>query len=58
MILIFYIEKFENPVIIFFILQIWITAKHQGKKTASYFWVGADVNISGIMPDIYHAYDG
>ncbi|XP_076096525.1 uncharacterized protein LOC143067274 isoform X4 [Mytilus galloprovincialis] len=37
---------------------IWSTAKKQGKKTATYFWVGSEVNISGIMPDIYYPYDG
>ncbi|XP_064605708.1 uncharacterized protein LOC135470602 [Liolophura sinensis] len=37
---------------------IWITAKKQGKKTAAYFWVGSDVNISGIYPDEWHLYSG
>ncbi|XP_060077671.1 uncharacterized protein LOC132557191 [Ylistrum balloti] len=37
---------------------IWTTAKKQGKKTASMFWVGSDVNISGIQPDIWRMYDG
>ncbi|KAJ8305988.1 hypothetical protein KUTeg_016533 [Tegillarca granosa] len=37
---------------------LWITAKKQGKKSASFFWVGSDVNISGIQPDIWKQYDG
>ncbi len=34
---------------------IWITAKKQGVKTASFFWVGSDVD--GIHPDIWKKYD-
>jgi len=26
---------------------MWITAKKQGLKTATFFWPGSDVNISG-----------
>ncbi|XP_033738206.1 uncharacterized protein LOC117325827 isoform X2 [Pecten maximus] len=37
---------------------IWTTAKKQGKKSASMFWVGSDVNISGIQPDLWRMYDG
>ncbi|OWF35917.1 Ectonucleotide pyrophosphatase/phosphodiesterase family member 3 [Mizuhopecten yessoensis] len=37
---------------------IWTTAKKQGKKSASMFWVGSDVNISGIQPDTWRMYDG
>ncbi|XP_062607940.1 uncharacterized protein LOC134269752 isoform X1 [Saccostrea cucullata] len=37
---------------------LWITAHKQGKKSASFFWVGADVNISGYYPDIWKPYDG
>ncbi|XP_078319808.1 uncharacterized protein LOC111119482 isoform X2 [Crassostrea virginica] len=37
---------------------LWITARKQGKKSASFFWVGSDVNISGQYPDIWKAYDG
>ncbi|KAK3089994.1 hypothetical protein FSP39_008300 [Pinctada imbricata] len=37
---------------------IWITAKKQGKRSAAYFWVGTDVNITGQYPDVWNAYDG
>ncbi|KAL4236876.1 ectonucleotide pyrophosphatase phosphodiesterase [Mactra antiquata] len=37
---------------------IWHTAMKQGLKTATYFWPGSDVNISGSYPDIYKPYDG
>lgn len=37
---------------------LWITARKQGKKSAAYFWVGSDVNISGHYPDIWKHYDG
>ncbi|KAK3577563.1 hypothetical protein CHS0354_026532, partial [Potamilus streckersoni] len=37
---------------------LWITAKNQGKRTASYFWVGSDVNITGVLPDIWKKYNG
>ena len=43
---------------IFYREQLWITARKQGKKSASFFWVGSDVNISGQYPDIWKAYDG
>ncbi|KAF8783491.1 Venom phosphodiesterase like protein [Argiope bruennichi] len=29
---------------------IWVTAEQQGKRTASFFWPGTDVHISGITP--------
>jgi len=29
------------------LFQLWITAEKQGKKSAAYFWVGSEVNISG-----------
>ena len=28
--------------------KLWITAEKQNKKTATFFWPGSDVNISGI----------
>ncbi|XP_060581540.1 uncharacterized protein LOC132738125 isoform X2 [Ruditapes philippinarum] len=37
---------------------LWVTAKKQGKRTASYFWVGSEMNISGVQPDIWKPYDG
>jgi len=37
---------------------IWITAQKQGLRTASFFWVGADVAIQGIHPEIWKQYDG
>nr|XP_039265727.1 venom phosphodiesterase-like [Styela clava] len=36
---------------------IWVTASNQGLKSASYFWVGSDVNITR-YPDYYYPYDG
>ncbi|KAF0875524.1 ENPP1 phosphodiesterase, partial [Crocuta crocuta] len=36
---------------------IWITAKSQGLKSASFFWPGSDVEINGIRPDIYKMYN-
>ena len=27
--------------------QIWLTAKKQGKRAATYFWPGSDVKIQG-----------
>ena len=37
---------------------IWITAQKQGVRTASYYWVGSDVLIQGLQPDIWKPYDG
>lgn len=36
---------------------IWLTAKHQGVKTAVFYWPGSDVAIKGEYPDMYHVYD-
>ena len=36
---------------------IWITAQKQGLKTASFYWVGSDVAISGMHPDTWKSYD-
>ncbi|KAL8580376.1 hypothetical protein ACOMHN_037475 [Nucella lapillus] len=35
---------------------IWLTAKHQGLQTATYFWPGSDVAINGEYPDHYKVY--
>ncbi|XP_052776109.1 uncharacterized protein LOC128213996 [Mya arenaria] len=37
---------------------IWVTARKQGLKTASYFWVGSETNISGYQPDYWERYNG
>lgn len=36
---------------------IWLTAKHQGVKTAVFYWPGSDVAIKGEYPDTYYIYD-
>lgn len=36
---------------------IWLTAKHQGVKTAVFYWPGSDVAIKGDHPDKYFVYD-
>jgi predicted AlkP superfamily pyrophosphatase or phosphodiesterase len=36
---------------------IWVTARFQGVRTASFFWVGSEVAIKGIHPDIWLPYD-
>ncbi len=35
---------------------VWLTAKHQGVKTATVFWVGSDVAINGEHPNYWHDY--
>ena len=35
---------------------VWLTAKHQGVKTASVFWVGSDVAINGEHPTYWRDY--
>jgi len=35
---------------------IWLTAKHQGVKTATVFWVGSDVEINNDHPTYWHDY--
>ena len=32
---------------------IWVTAEKQGKKTASFFWVGSEAPVRGYHPSIY-----
>ncbi|HPD95829.1 MAG TPA: ectonucleotide pyrophosphatase/phosphodiesterase [Tenuifilaceae bacterium] len=36
---------------------IWVTAEKQGKKTASYYWVGSEAPIEGIQPTYWKRYD-
>ena len=36
---------------------IWVTAKKQGVKSASIYWVGSDVAIQGLYPDYYLCWD-
>ena len=35
---------------------IWIMAEKAGMRTASYFWVGSEANISGAFPNYYYNY--
>ncbi len=35
---------------------VWLTAKHQGVKTATVFWVGSDVAINGEYPTYWRDY--
>ena len=35
---------------------IWLTAKHQGVKTATVFWVGSDVAVKGEYPTYWRDY--
>ena len=35
----------------------WTTAERQGKKAASFFWVGSDIQIKGHVPTWYRTYD-
>ncbi|WAR23185.1 PDE-like protein [Mya arenaria] len=37
---------------------IWTTTQKHGKKAASFFWVGSEMNISGYQPDYWMPYDG
>ncbi len=36
---------------------IWVTAERQDVRTASYFWVGSEAPIKGILPSIVKEYD-
>lgn len=36
---------------------IWVTARKQGVKSASVYWVGSDVAVNGLYPDYYHPWD-
>ncbi len=35
---------------------VWLTAKHQGVKTATVFWVGSDVAVKGEYPTYWRDY--
>ena len=35
---------------------VWLTAKHQGVKTATVFWVGSDVAVGGEHPNYWRDY--
>jgi alkaline phosphatase D len=35
---------------------IWITAEKQGIKTATYFWVGSEVELDGVRPTFWKPY--
>lgn len=37
---------------------LWVTASRQGRRTASFFWPGSDVEIAGVRPDRWKRYDG
>ncbi|MSU65893.1 MAG: alkaline phosphatase family protein [Opitutus sp.] len=36
---------------------IWVTAIKQGRKSACYFWVGAEAEIGGVRPTFWKNYD-
>ncbi len=36
---------------------MWVTAEKQGVKTATYFWVGSEAAVQGVMPSITKYYD-
>jgi len=36
---------------------LWVTARKQGMKTASFYWVGSEAPIEGMQPDYWKAYD-
>jgi predicted AlkP superfamily pyrophosphatase or phosphodiesterase len=36
---------------------LWVTARKQGMKTASFYWVGSEAPIMGIQPDYWKPYD-
>lgn len=38
------------------IFQIWLTAKKQNVKAATYFWVGSDVAINGMCSHCIQTY--
>ncbi|GFS38436.1 hypothetical protein NPIL_423301, partial [Nephila pilipes] len=37
---------------------IWVSAEKQGKKSATFFWPGSDVEINGTRPTYYKEYNG
>jgi len=36
---------------------LWVTARKNGQRAASYFWVGSECVIKGLRPDYYYLYD-
>jgi alkaline phosphatase D len=36
---------------------IWVTAETQGKKTATFFWVGSEADVKGIRPTYWKRYE-
>ena len=36
---------------------IWITAKRQSKRSATFFWPGSEAKIGGLRPDFYMKYN-
>jgi predicted AlkP superfamily pyrophosphatase or phosphodiesterase len=36
---------------------IWVTAENQGVKSASFFWVGSEAPIKGVLPSIWKQYN-
>ncbi len=36
---------------------LWATARRQGRRAMSMFWPGSDVEINGVRPDEWRAYD-
>ena len=36
---------------------IWVTAENQGVKSASFFWVGSEAPIKGVLPSIWKEYN-
>jgi len=37
---------------------LWVTAVRQGRRSASFFWPGADAEIAGVRPTYWKKYDG
>eukprot|EP00794_Sanderia_malayensis_P008019 gene8019-8878_t len=37
---------------------IWVTARMQGLKSATYFWVGSEAKIKGMRPNYWKPYNG
>ncbi|MDF1576199.1 MAG: ectonucleotide pyrophosphatase/phosphodiesterase [Bacteroidales bacterium] len=36
---------------------VWVTAEKQGVRSASYFWVGSEAAIGGVMPSYWYPYE-
>lgn len=36
---------------------IWVTAEKQGVKSATYFWVGSEADVGGVVPSFQKKYD-